>query len=57
MRFTCLKNIHAAAFFVIKCPYGRKFKVLQIMKIPSLVNFRNFYQLLHLQVYRNGLKL
>ena len=29
MRFICFKNIDAGAFFVIKCPYARKFKVLQ----------------------------
>ena len=28
-----------------------------IILIPSLVNFHRLYQLLHSQVYRNGLKL
>ena len=32
MRFICLKNIHADAFFVLKCPYGRKYKVQQNYK-------------------------
>ena len=53
MRFICLES----GRFVIKCPYARKFKVLQNYKIPSLVDFYSLYQLLHSQLYRNGLKL
>ena len=29
----------------------------KIRKIPGLVDFHSLYQLLHSQVYRNGLKL
>ena len=44
-------------FFVIKCPYAHKFKVLQIRKIPSLVGSHSLYQFLHSQVYCNRLIL
>ena len=56
MRFICLK-IFMGQFFRIKYPYAREFKVVQNNQIPSLVKFRNLYELLHSQVYHNCLKL
>ena len=52
-----IKNIQVGAFFVMKCPYMPKYKVLQNYKNPSLVDFHSLYQLLHSQVSCNGLKL
>ena len=45
MRFIPFKNIHAGAFFVIKCPYMHKFNVLQNFKIPTSVDFHIIYQI------------
>ena len=42
MRFICLKNIDAGSFFVIKCSYARKIKVLRNQKNPKLNRFSQF---------------
>lgn len=45
------------AFFCKKCSYAHKLGSYKIRKIPSTVDFHSLYQLLHSQVYGNGLKL
>ena len=58
MRFTYLKNIHAGAFFRNEMSVlAVKLRPYKIRKIPSIADFHSLYQLLHLQVYCNGLKL
>ena len=44
-------------FSIIKCPYVRKFKDLHNQNNAQLVDFHNLYQLLHSEVYQNGLRL
>ena len=57
MRFTCLKNIHAGAFFQKTVYTHVNVRSFKIRRILSLIDFHSLYQLLHSQVYCNGLKL
>ena len=53
-----LKVLMQAFFFTIKCPYARKFwSPTKLVKHLVDVDVHGLYQLLHWQVYRNGLKL
>ena len=57
MRFIWLKNIHVGGTFHrnknVQTRINLRF--YKIRKIPSSVDLHKLYQLLHSQVYRNGL--
>ena len=52
-----LKIFMQAVFFLINVHTCVNFRPYKVRKISSLVDFHSLYQLLHPQVYRNGLKL
>ena len=55
MLFIYHKDIQAGVFFIIRFHARVNLMCYKIRKIPSLVDFHSLYQLLHSQVYRNGL--
>ena len=57
MCFICIKNIYVGAFFRNKMSIRVSLSSYKIRKIFSLVDIYSIYELLHWQVYRNGLKL
>ena len=50
------KNIDGGIFCVLKCPHIN-LGFFKIRKIPNLVDCHSLHQLLHSQVYLNGLKV